>query len=114
MSLHVQSLGLPVLYSVKYSKGKYCCSFFTCVNSITELSCQNFLICYLLIRKGIKPYSVDVFYSLFNVPPVVCGGSVFGPCSVMQYKVTFLVLQSSSRGKESWMQTNYLCVLIHI
>ena len=31
--------------------------------------------------------------SLFIVAPIVCGGSVFGPCFVMQNLVPFLVLQ---------------------
>ena len=35
--------------------------------------------------------------------PIVCGGSVFGICFVLLYLVSFLVLQSSSRGKESWL-----------
>ena len=35
--------------------------------------------------------------------PIVCGGSVFGICYVLHYLVSFLVLQSSSRGKESWL-----------
>ena len=32
---------------------------------------------------------------LFNLAPIVCEGSVFRPCFVMQYFVSFLVLQSS-------------------
>ena len=39
--------------------------------------------------------SVVIVDSLFNVAPIVCGGSVFGPCFVVQYIVSFLVLQSS-------------------
>ena len=31
--------------------------------------------------------------SLFNVPSIVCGGSVFGPCFVMHYLESFPVLQ---------------------
>ena len=31
-------------------------------------------------------------WSLFIVAPIVCGGSVFGLCFVMQYLVTLLVL----------------------
>ena len=33
--------------------------------------------------------------SSFIVAPIVCKGSVFGPSFVMQYLVSFLVLQSS-------------------
>ena len=36
-----------------------------------------------------------VVYSLFYVPFIVCGGSVFGLCLVTHYLVSFLVLQSS-------------------
>ena len=32
--------------------------------------------------------------SLFYVPPIVCGGSVFGLCFFMHYFVPFLVLPS--------------------
>ena len=35
-----------------------------------------------------------LFISLLNVPPIVCWGSVFGPCFIMQYIVSFLALQS--------------------
>ena len=38
--------------------------------------------------------SVVVDY-LFIVAPIVCGGSVFAPCFIMQYFVSFLVLKSS-------------------
>ena len=38
--------------------------------------------------------SVDVD-SLFYVPPIVCGGSVFDLCFGMHYLVSFLVLQFS-------------------
>ena len=31
--------------------------------------------------------------------PLVCGGSVFGPCFVMHYLVSFMVLGSSWRGR---------------
>ena len=31
--------------------------------------------------------------SLFIVAPMVCGGSVFGHCLVIQYLVSFLVVQ---------------------
>ena len=36
----------------------------------------------------------DVAESLFHVPPIVCGGSVFGLCFAMHYFVSFLVLPS--------------------
>ena len=32
-----------------------------------------------------------------------CRGSVFGPCFVMHYSVSFLVFQSSWCGRESWL-----------
>ena len=35
-----------------------------------------------------------VVESLFIDAPIVCGGTVFGPCFVMQYLVSYLVLQS--------------------
>ena len=34
--------------------------------------------------------------SLFVVAAIVCLGLVFGPCFVMQYLVSFLMLQSSN------------------
>ena len=34
--------------------------------------------------------------------PLVCGGSVFGPCFVLHYLVSFLILQSFGWGRESW------------
>ena len=40
--------------------------------------------------------------SLFNVAPIVCWGFVFCPSFVMHYLLSFLVLQSSSRERESW------------
>ena len=33
--------------------------------------------------------SVVVVDSLFNAAPIVCGGSVFGPCFVVQYLCLF-------------------------
>ena len=39
--------------------------------------------------------------SWFNVPPNAGWGSVFGPCFVMNYLLSFLGLQSSRRGRES-------------
>ena len=41
--------------------------------------------------------------SLFIVVLIVCGGFVFGPrlFCLMQYLVSFLVLQTSCRGRES-------------
>ena len=43
---------------------------------------------------------------LFSVVPIICGISVFGPSFVMQYLVSFLVLQSSSeRERERDRQT---------
>ena len=41
--------------------------------------------------KGDSSFVVD---SLFYVATIVCRGSVFGHCSVMQYLVSFLILQS--------------------
>ena len=43
------------------------------------------------------------FVYSFLFAPIACGGSVFCPCFVMQYFVSFLVLQSSWRGKERWL-----------
>ena len=39
----------------------------------------------------------------FNVPSIVCWGFVFGPCFAINYLVFFLVLQSTGRGRESWL-----------
>ena len=47
---------------------------------------------------GCCPFKGDssVFvYSLFYVPPIASGGSIFGPCFVMHYFMSFVVLQSS-------------------
>ena len=41
--------------------------------------------------------------SLFIVAPIVCVFFVFGPCFVVQYLVSFLVLQSSRWGRERWL-----------
>ena len=41
--------------------------------------------------------------SLFIVATIVCGCFVFCPCFVVQYIVSFLVLQSSCRGRECWL-----------
>ena len=57
------------------------------------ISIRNFrtftVMCSIMLLHG----SV-VVDSLFNVAPIVNGGSAFGPCFVMQYLVSFLVLQS--------------------
>ena len=34
-------------------------------------------------------------FLLYIVAPLFSGGSVFGPCFIMQYLVSFLVLQST-------------------
>ena len=56
--------------------------------------------------------AVDLFvvYSLFNFASIVCGVIVLGLCLVMQYFVSFLVLQSSHWGRESW-QHYFYCLL---
>ena len=38
-------------------------------------------------------FSVAVVNSLFNIPPIGLWGSMSGPCFVMNYLVSFLVLQ---------------------
>ena len=48
--------------------------------------------------------------SLFAVAPIVCRFFVFGPCFVVQYFVSFLVLQSSQ--KERWLLKN--CFKCHV
>ena len=45
--------------------------------------------------------------SLFIVALIVCGSFVFGPCFVLQYLVSFLVLLSSRWGRESWLLYSY-------
>ena len=42
---------------------------------------------------------------LFDVAPIVCGDCLFCPCFVMHYLhvVSFLVMHSSLRGRESWL-----------
>ena len=42
-------------------------------------------------------------YLLFIIAPTVCGGFVLGPCFVVRYFVSFLVLQSSRWERESWL-----------
>ena len=42
-------------------------------------------------------------YSLLVVSLVVCGGLVLGLCFVVQYFVSFLVLQQSHWRRESWL-----------
>ena len=46
-------------------------------------------------REGRLVGSPVVVGSLFIVALIVCGGSMFGSCFVIQYLVYFLVLQSS-------------------
>ena len=41
--------------------------------------------------------------SLFSVDQIVCGGLVFGPCVVLKYFVSYIVLLSSCRGREIWL-----------
>ena len=43
---------------------------------------------------AIKGSDSDVFSLLFVVPPIICGGYVFGLGFVIQFFVPFLVLQS--------------------
>ena len=45
-------------------------------------------------------YIVD---SLLYVSLIVCGGSVFVFCMLVCITLSFLVLQSSLRGRESWL-----------
>ena len=52
-----------------------------------------------------------VVYSLFIVAHIVCGSFVFGPCFV-QYSVSFLVLQSSRWGRESWLLDFIVCWML--
>ena len=47
------------------------------------------------IRAKAIAISVDVDTLLFSVAPINCVRFVFDPCFVMQYLVSFLVLQSS-------------------
>ena len=49
---------------------------------------------------------------LFFVAPIVCGNPVFSPCFVMHYLVSFLVLQSSLRRRESWLL--YFLVIVFL
>ena len=42
-----------------------------------------------------KVFCSVVIGSLLHVPPIICGGSVFGLCFGMHYFVSFLDLQSS-------------------
>ena len=37
------------------------------------------------------------------VIPIVCGSSVFGHCFGVHNRMSFLVLQSSRQGRESWL-----------
>ena len=52
-----------------------------------------------------------VFHSFLIVAPIICGGGggvVFGPCFVVHYLVSCLVLQLSRWGRESWLLKNAL------
>ena len=46
--------------------------------------------------------------SLFNVPPIYCAGSVFGPVFVMHNLVSFLVCQPYRQGRGSSSLHMYL------
>ena len=50
--------------------------------------------------------------SLFAIAPIACRFFVFGPCFVVQYLVSFLVLQSSHWGRERWLLKN--CFKCHV
>ena len=52
-----------------------------------------------------------VGYSLFVVAPIVCVGFVLGPCFVLQYFVSLLVLQSSCWGRIVWPKSNSFNIL---
>ena len=40
---------------------------------------------------------------LLLIIPIICGGFVLDTCFVMQYFVSFIILQSSLWGRESWL-----------
>ena len=53
-----------------------------------------------------------VVYSLFIVAPIVCRLFVMVPCFVVQYFVSFLVLQSARWGRESRLL--YFCGILNV
>ena len=53
-----------------------------------------------------------VIYSVLLVASMVCWGLVLGPCFVLQYFVSFLVLQSSCWGLENWLL--YFCCVLNV
>ena len=54
------------------------------ISAKMHLACSGFSCCLFLGSDA-----------LFIVTPFVCGGSLFGPCFVIQYLATFSVLQPS-------------------
>ena len=57
----------------------------------------------------------------FIVARIVCGSFVFGPCFIMQYLLSFIVMQSPRRERESWllnfschMSVSVLCLFITV
>ena len=61
--------------------------------------------------KSPKGGGSAVVNQLFIVARIVCGGSMLGLCFVLQYLVSFLVLQSSSWEKESRLL--YFCCFLN-
>ena len=57
------------------------------VSSMYTQGSIRFLNCAGLSRLGFV-----VFNLLYNVPPIVCGGSVFGPCYAIHYLMPILLL----------------------
>ena len=52
-----------------------------------------------------------IVYLVFAVAPIVCEGLVLDPCFVLQYFVSFLVLQSSRWGGGETELLYFCCVL---
>ena len=73
---------------------------------MTIINCIYFWLRLLSVLSGgasVVAVVVDDGYSLFIFATIVCRVVVSGPCFVMQYLVSFLVLQSSRGRREDWL-----------
>ena len=90
---------------------------FPCYDNIAQVMkppCELNIVCVFTIAESrAKIWPVSDVYSLFIVAPIVNGGGlVLDACFAVQYCVSFLVLQSSRWGRESWLLYFYLSLKV--
>ena len=72
-------------------RAKHFLCVLTTTKSRAKINAFNTPVAWAAVRSKAAVQIKKNVNSLFNVPPIACGGSVFGPCIVMQYLVSFLV-----------------------